>query len=109
MSTSRSDTTPLRDRSAMVVGVGGLGCPIALALVAAGVGRVVLVDDDRVDASNLHRQILFSKADVGTHKLDAARRALIERGADAESIELVRSRLLPQNARELVRTVDVVL
>lgn len=91
----------------MIVGVGGLGCPAALALVRAGVGRVVLVDDDQVDVSNVHRQILYGDDDVGRHKLDVAERVLRRRGARA--IDCVRSRLLPDNARELVRSVDVVV
>jgi molybdopterin/thiamine biosynthesis adenylyltransferase len=69
----------------------------------------VLCDDDLVDSTNLHRQILFNEADVGTDKLDAAERALYRAGARPGSIELVRSRLLPENARELVRRVDVVV
>lgn len=109
MSTSSPERDALQDRSALVVGIGGLGCPAALALAEAGVGRIVLCDDDFVDITNLHRQILFSEGDVGLHKLDAAERALYRAGARPGSIELVRSRLLPENARELVRGVDVVL
>jgi len=109
MSTFSPDPSAFARKSALVVGVGGLGCPAALALAEAGVGRIVLADDDVVDITNLHRQILFSESDVGQDKLDAAERALYRAGARAGSIELVRSRLLPENARELVRSVDVVL
>jgi len=109
MSTSSPERTALQHKSALVVGVGGLGCPVALALAEAGVGRIVLCDDDVVDSTNLHRQILFSESDVGADKLDAAERALYRAGALPGSIELVRSRFLPDNARELARGVDVVI
>jgi molybdopterin/thiamine biosynthesis adenylyltransferase len=109
MSTSSPERVALAHRSALIVGVGGLGCPVALALVEAGVGRILLADDDRVEITNLHRQILFDERDVGDDKLDAAARALYRQGARGGSIELVRSRLLPENARELVRRVDVVI
>jgi molybdopterin/thiamine biosynthesis adenylyltransferase len=109
MSTSNPERGALQYKSALVVGVGGLGCPAALALAEAGVGRILLADDDLVELTNLHRQILFDESDVGQNKLDAAERALYRRGARPGSIELVRSRLLPENARALVRSVDVVL
>jgi molybdopterin/thiamine biosynthesis adenylyltransferase len=92
----------------LLVGVGGLGCPVATALVHAGVRRIVLCDDDRVDRSNLHRQTLFDDADVGRDKLDAARDALLRLAPDL-SVELVRSRFLPHNARSLAASVDVVV
>jgi adenylyltransferase/sulfurtransferase len=90
------------------VGVGGLGCPAAAVLAQTNVGRIVLCDDDVVDASNLHRQTLFSEADVGRDKLDAARDALRRLGTTADVI-LVRSRFLPEGALELARSVDVVV
>jgi molybdopterin/thiamine biosynthesis adenylyltransferase len=105
-----ADDLVLRERSALIVGVGGLGCPAALALVRAGVGTLYLADDDEVELSNLHRQILYSEADIGHDKLDSARaRLLTERRHDAQRIELIRSRLLPETAREMVQTADVVV
>lgn len=100
----------------LVVGVGGLGCPAALALARAGVGTLGLADDDEVDRSNLHRQILFGERDVGVAKLDAARRAVraaathaTTAGAKALELRLHRTRLLPDNALALVREYDLVV
>lgn len=97
-----------RSARALVVGVGGLGCPAALVLAAGGVGLVGLCDDDEVDATNLHRQILFDDADVGAQKVDAAARALAAAAPGVE-IRLHRSRLTPENAVSIVEGYDVVL
>ena len=92
----------------LLVGVGGLGCPAAMALVRAGVTRLGLCDDDEVERTNLHRQILFAECDVGASKVDAAARALrtIEPALD---LRLHRTRLLPDGAVALVRDYDLVL
>jgi molybdopterin/thiamine biosynthesis adenylyltransferase len=93
----------------LLVGLGGLGCPAALGLVHAGVATLGLCDDDAVDRSNLHRQILFADADVGTPKIEAAARALRAAVSDEPRIRLHPTRLLPSNALSLVREYDVVL
>jgi molybdopterin/thiamine biosynthesis adenylyltransferase len=60
----------------LIVGAGGLGCPAALYLAAAGIGRLTLADSDKVDLTNLQRQILYRAESVGAVKVDAARAAL---------------------------------
>lgn len=60
----------------MIVGVGGLGSPVAMYLAAAGVGRLIIADGDRVDYSNLQRQLLHGTADIGRPKVESARDTL---------------------------------
>jgi molybdopterin/thiamine biosynthesis adenylyltransferase len=100
-----------RDRArVLVVGVGGLVSPVALALVHAGVGTLGLVDDDDVELSNLHRQILYGAADVGAKKTLAAEAALarIPRIMPLR-IERHDTRLSPENAASLVARYDLVV
>jgi len=94
--------------SVLILGAGGLGCPAALALGAAGVTRIGIVDDDRVDASNLHRQILFADADVGELKVTAFVRALGRRFA-ALRVEPHAVRFEVTNAEALVAAYDIVV
>jgi adenylyltransferase/sulfurtransferase len=93
----------------LVVGLGGLGCPVATVLGRTPGVELWLCDDDVVELSNLHRQTLYGDADVGHDKLEAARSALLAAGSSPERIKLVRTRLLPDNARELVRQVALVV
>lgn len=62
----------LKDTSVLIVGIGGLGCPAAYYLAGAGVGTLGLMDGDKVETSNLHRQILHSSATVGQLKVFSA-------------------------------------
>lgn len=100
--------TVLASTRVLLVGIGGLGCPAALALARAGVGTIGIADDDEVDLSNLHRQILFDDADVGAPKVPAAARAL-ERLVPGVRVEQHPMRLLPPVAVELVARYDVIV
>jgi molybdopterin-synthase adenylyltransferase len=71
-----------------VVGAGGLGCPAALYLAASGVGRLTLADPDKVDLTNLQRQILYRTGSVGAVKVEAAQKTLLEFNPEVEVIPL---------------------
>lgn len=62
----------LHGSSVVILGLGGLGCPVSTYLAAAGVGRLILVDYDRVELTNLHRQVLYTPSDIGLSKVEAA-------------------------------------
>jgi molybdopterin/thiamine biosynthesis adenylyltransferase/rhodanese-related sulfurtransferase len=97
----------LKAARVLVVGAGGLGAPVSLYLAAAGVGTLGLVDFDAVDASNLHRQVLFGTSDVGRPKLQAAAERL--RSVNPHlAIEPFEERLTSENALEIVRRFDVI-
>ena len=92
----------------VLIGAGGIGAPAALALGEAGVRDWVVVDDDTVELSNLHRQILFEDEDVGRSKLEAFERGLQARFSGL-TIDLVEGRALPDTVLDLVSRGDVVL
>lgn len=92
----------------LVVGAGGLGSPVALYLAAAGVGTIGLVDHDRVDISNLQRQVLHGTAAVGRPKVDSA----VERVRDLNpdiAVEAFPVKLTSTNALDIIRRFDVVV
>jgi molybdopterin/thiamine biosynthesis adenylyltransferase/rhodanese-related sulfurtransferase len=98
----------LRRASVLIVGAGGLGSPAALYLAAAGVGTLGLVDFDRVDVTNLHRQILYGTSSIGRPKLEAARERLEDLNPDVH-IVTHDARLTSENALDIIRDYDLVL
>jgi molybdopterin/thiamine biosynthesis adenylyltransferase len=98
---------PARAR-VLVVGMGGLGCPASLALAQAGVGQLVLVDPDRVELSNLHRQPWHRDADVGRLKVDSAA-AKLRAAFPSLHVETHALRVGPENVRALLAGADVVV
>ncbi|HMM83854.1 molybdopterin-synthase adenylyltransferase MoeB [Azohydromonas sp.] len=93
---------------ALVIGAGGLGSPVALYLGTAGVGRITLVDDDRVDLTNLQRQIAHDLARVGTPKAQSAMRSIHAINPEVTVVPLVQ-RVDAAALASLARDADVVL
>jgi molybdopterin-synthase adenylyltransferase len=98
----------LRASSVLVVGLGGLGSPVAMYLAAAGVGRLVLADFDAVDLSNLQRQIIHTTAQIGRPKAESARLALAALNPDVDLVAVKRS-LVEETLPGIVADVDLVL
>jgi adenylyltransferase/sulfurtransferase len=98
----------LKKASVLVVGAGGLGCPALLYLAAAGVGKIGIIDDDKVDISNLQRQILFSTASVGQNKAEAARSKLQDLNPHIHFVTF-QKRLEAANALDILREFDIVI
>ena len=98
----------LLDSKVLIVGAGGLGSPAALYLAAAGVGTLGIVDGDRVDLTNLQRQILHYTHDVGRPKTQSARRTLEDINPDVQ-VRTYQTVLTSENALEILRDYDVVI
>ena len=93
---------------ALIIGMGGLGCPAATYLACAGIGELLLNDFDSIDATNLGRQVLYSEIDIGKLKAAVAAERLSALNP-AVNIEAIESRLSTEELRQLISSVDIVL
>ena len=91
-----------------VIGAGGLGCPLMQQLAAAGVGEISVIDDDTVDLTNIHRQILFGAQDVGRSKVDVAAEKL-DQLQPGIVVHAIHDRLTADNAVDYLRGVDILV
>lgn len=98
----------LKAATVAIVGAGGIGSPAIQYLGAAGVGRLILIDDDLVEPSNLQRQTIFTTADTGLGKVDAAA-AAVRRINPHVNVTVHRTRVDADNAADLLGDADVVL
>lgn len=98
----------LRRSRVLLVGAGGLGAPTSLYLAAAGVGEIALVDFDEIELSNLQRQVLYTTADLGRPKLDAAKDRLRALNPDVRVVPIAQ-RLSADTAMDVLRPYDVVV
>ena len=98
----------LKQARVLIVGVGGLGSPVALYLAGAGVGTIGLIDDDTVSETNLQRQVLYSEPEIGLSKAEQAKLRLQALNSDIR-VEAWNERLTPQNAECLIANYDIVV
>ncbi|WP_018666723.1 HesA/MoeB/ThiF family protein [Bacteroides gallinarum] len=98
----------LHKAKVLIVGVGGLGSPIALYLAGAGVGTIGLVDDDTVSISNLQRQVLYTESEVGRAKVHCAARRLQALNSEVE-VRTYPFRLNRENVHSLIAGYDIVV
>lgn len=98
----------LCDSTALIIGLGGLGCPVALYLAASGVGHLLLADFDVVDVSNLQRQIAHTEARVGVSKVESARQAIAAINATVH-VTTLNQALDAESLFEVVARADVVI
>ncbi len=98
----------LKEARVLVIGAGGLGCPVLQYLAAAGVGTIGIADFDKVSESNLHRQILFSSEEIGQYKAEVAARKLAQQNPFVQ-LRVHLQGITAQNALELVAPYDVVV
>ena len=98
----------LKAARVLLVGAGGLGSPLALYLSAAGVGTLGIVDFDKVDVTNLQRQVVHGTADVGRSKIDSAAERIYDINPYV-NVERFETRLTSENALEIIREFDIVV
>jgi adenylyltransferase/sulfurtransferase len=98
----------LMKATAAVVGLGGLGCPVSQSLVTAGIGKLILIDGDIVELSNLHRQPLHSPDDVEKKKVNSAEESLSKINS-VTTIKIVDDYLNEQNGLDIIQNCDVVI
>lgn len=98
----------LRSSSALIVGAGGLGTPLAMYLAAAGVGRLGIVDFDNIDLSNLQRQVLYSSDDIGQSKADKAKERIQKINPHVQ-VDVHKIKLTSSNALALFKDYDVIV
>ena len=92
----------------LIVGVGGLGCPIVDYLTRAGVGKIGIVDYDKVDASNIHRQSIYTLKDVGKYKVEVLKKKIIDINPDTKT-KIYKKKITKKNAYKILNQFDIIV
>ncbi len=97
----------IKSSKVLVVGMGGLGCPLSIYLASLGVGTIGIVDNDKVELSNLNRQIFYSTKDIGKFKIDIAKKK-IKAINNKTNIKSFNTRLDKNNIEKIIKNFDIV-
>ena len=97
----------LKSSKVLILGMGGLGCPLSIYLASLGVGTIGIVDNDKVELSNLNRQIIYSVKDIGKYKVDVAK-SKIKLINKKTSIKSYKTRVNKKNIEKLIKNFDIV-
>lgn len=98
----------IKDSSVLIVGAGGLGCPAALYLACAGIGHIGIVDYDNIEINNLHRQLLYTEANIGTAKVTAAAERINQLNSYVK-VTPYKIQLISKNALDVIKNYDIVI
>ena len=96
------------DSSVLVVGAGGLGCPVIDYLSRAGVGLIGIIDYDKVDASNIHRQSIYTYKDIGKYKVKVLKRKLKDINPDVKT-KIFKSKITNKNVNKILKQFDIIV
>ena len=98
----------IKSASVLVVGAGGLGSPVLMYLAAAGIGKIGIIDDDKVDMTNLQRQIIHSTSSIGELKTESAKRRIKQINPEI-IVDIFDVRLTIENAKEIIDGYDIIV
>ena len=97
----------IRKAKILIIGVGGLGCPLLTYLAASGIGHIGMVDPDKVEISNLNRQTLFNTSDIGKYKVDQAKNS-INRINNKVRIKIFKKKITSKNIKSTIKDFDII-
>ena len=97
----------IKSSKVLIIGMGGLGCPLSIYLASLGVGTIGIVDNDKVELSNLNRQIVYRSDDIGKFKVDVAKKK-IKSISKYASIKSYKTRVNKKNIQRLIKSFDIV-
>ncbi len=97
----------IKSGNVLIIGIGGLGCPLTTYLAASGIGKIGIVDFDKIEISNLNRQVLFNENDIGKFKISQAKKVITKLNKDLKLV-LFKSKVTKKNIKKICDKFDII-